>query len=965
MNQTPRSQWLRRAAHDPYVEKGTNLIVVLCLVLSLWLPPASLGTRILHLDYPAIAKTGGMVSTPDGAQLLVPEGALSGQLRVKMTSTARLDFLSGAGDKAEDAAAEAMEAQPVTLQGDVYRFRTYGAAPKEAILTVPMPAGLAARAADLYAWNGQQWAWVPSHVIPEENAVEATLPSIPTLVAVVQAKRQNPSITTVLASAGGVPERAKATLTEVDVDSYALSADGTLRDTGATGSANAPQGYLIIPVVGNRQDSTPQAELLSSVLLTPEARSKNVAALANLAVEKMYAGVQLDYAGLDSKLRDEFVAFVQEAADALHKQGKLLSVRVSEPRQIAEDRWDTGAYDWRALGAAADALVIPALASPASYAPGGSMEALLRWATGEVNRSKLLLVFSAYSLKIVDKVSTRIPYLQALTEVCQVAVEGQKQMVSPGEDVTLLLPKLTESGGLQYDKESATYWMAYKDEQGQDCQIWLENASSIAHKLQLVTDYNLRGMTLEGWSDGQSDARVWDVLKRFKELLTPAVDSNFTVVWTVQGPGDQESNAATSPLTSPRYVWHAPNNPGDYQIAAAISDDGGQTTSVRSNSISVQIPTPTPTPTPAPTPTPKPTPKPAAPVAPSASRGPGFGYGIQGDAITDGDHGRLFGAVQQLGFKWYKQQVEWFRYNPAPGVYDFGALDRIADSARAAGVNVLFSVVKAPQWARPPGDTDQGPPADPATYAEFMRALATHFKGRVQGYEIWNEQNLYYEWGGLGGKLNAGKYVQLLKAAYQAVKAADPSATVISGGLTPTGYNDGNIAIDDRLYLEQMYQAGVKSYCDAIGAHPSGYNNPPDATWQTYADPSASFNARGHPSWFFRGTLEGYRNIMVKYGDSSKRIWVTEFGWASVDGLGVAPARGYEYAADNTEAEQAQFIVRAYEIAKGWGWVGPMFLWNLNFAPLCGAADEKAAFGIVRSNWSPRPAFAALANMPK
>jgi hypothetical protein len=94
-------------------------------------------------------------------------------------------------------------------------------------------------------------------------------------------------------------------------------------------------------------------------------------------------------------------------------------------------------------------------------------------------------------------------------------------------------------------------------------------------------------------------------------------------------------------------------------------------------------------------------------------------------------------------------------------------------------------------------------------------------------------------------------------------------------------------------------------------------------------------------------------------------IWVTEFGWASVEGLGVPPARGYEYAADNTEAEQAQFITRAYEIARNWGFVGVMFLWNLNFGPVSGARDEKAAFGIVRPDWGPRAAFAALRDMPK
>jgi len=113
--------------------------------------------------------------------------------------------------------------------------------------------------------------------------------------------------------------------------------------------------------------------------------------------------------------------------------------------------------------------------------------------------------------------------------------------------------------------------------------------------------------------------------------------------------------------------------------------------------------------------------------------------------------------------------------------------------------------------------------------------------------------------------------------------------------------------------------------------------------------------------------MSGYRNIMNANGDAGKPIWVTEFGWASVEGLGVPPATGYEYAADNTEAEQAQYLVEAYQRARAghFGKVGPMFLWNLNFAPVAGNAWEGSAFSIVRQDWSLRPAFAGLRDMPK
>ncbi|RME47559.1 MAG: hypothetical protein D6791_05565, partial [Chloroflexi bacterium] len=300
---------------------------------------------------------------------------------------------------------------------------------------------------------------------------------------------------------------------------------------------------------------------------------------------------------------------------------------------------------------------------------------------------------------------------------------------------------------------------------------------------------------------------------------------------------------------------------------------------------------------------------------------------------------------------------------PAKGQYNWGPLDAIVNTANARGVNVLFSVVKAPKWARP-GNTDwsvEGPPANPQDFADFMAAMAARYKGRVRAYEIWNEQNLGREWG--NEPIDAGRYVQLLAAAYKAIKAQDPSAYVISGAPTPTGVNNA-FAMDDALYLEKMYQAGLARYCDGIGVHPSGYNNPPDATASSWNDPTAPA-FKGHRSFFFRDTLWTYYAIMRKYGDGGKRLWPTEFGWASTEGLGAGPAEGYGYANDNSEAEQAQFLVQAMQLARSWGFVGPMFVWNLNFGPVSGPHDEKAAFGILRPDWSPRPAYAALRDMPK
>jgi hypothetical protein len=373
--------------------------------------------------------------------------------------------------------------------------------------------------------------------------------------------------------------------------------------------------------------------------------------------------------------------------------------------------------------------------------------------------------------------------------------------------------------------------------------------------------------------------------------------------------------------------------------------------------VDTATPTPTDTPLP-PTPTPTLTPKPQFVNA--------FGYGIQAHALGNVNHQEIMATVKDLGFGWLKQQIEWKIVETAKGQYNWAEIDRLVEVAQQNGIYLLLSIVKAPDWARGPSpDTSvDGPPSNPQDLADFVRAMAARYKGRVQAYEIWNEQNLHYEWG--NEQIDAARYVQLLATAYQAIRAADSRALVISGALTPAGSVPGDgrwLAIEDATYLRQMYDAGLKNYCDGVGAHPSGYNIPPNVNWQTYQDPNAQFRGlwdTPHYSWSFSGVMETYRQIMVEYGDAGKLIWVTEFGWA----VDANPPGGREYAADNTREEQRDWTVTAYQMGKSWGWVGPMFLWNLNFRQIV-PWSEQGMWSIIAGDGSLQPVYRALRDMPK
>ncbi|NTU65221.1 MAG: hypothetical protein HGB05_17925 [Chloroflexi bacterium] len=57
-----------------------------------------------------------------------------------------------------------------------------------------------------------------------------------------------------------------------------------------------------------------------------------------------------------------------------------------------------------------------------------------------------------------------------------------------------------------------------------------------------------------------------------------------------------------------------------------------------------------------------------------------------------------------------------------------------------------------------------------------------------------------------------------------------------------------------------------------------------------------------------------------------KPLWVTEFGWPSIEKFGEMDTAGWDYARDVTEADQAAYLRRALELRRERAWLGPMMI---------------------------------------
>jgi hypothetical protein len=359
-----------------------------------------------------------------------------------------------------------------------------------------------------------------------------------------------------------------------------------------------------------------------------------------------------------------------------------------------------------------------------------------------------------------------------------------------------------------------------------------------------------------------------------------------------------------------------------------------------------------------------PLPPPSTPTSlvptPTAAN-PNFGYGFNVQMWNFGADGKtqVAGQVKEAGFGWIKHQVEWDAVETAPGQYNWTELDGIVGAGLGAGLKVMLSVVHAPSFYRSP--TSGLTPGDPSTFKTFMQALAGRYAGKVEAYEIWNETNLAREMG--DGNVAPSAYLPLLEAGYQGVKAGDSTAQVLLGAPSPTGADIPGQSIDDLSYLQQLYALNngeVKKYYDALSAHPSGFSNPPDCTPST-PQCSLSGGYNNDPSFFAFYRVSQYRDLMVQQGEGSKKIWFTEFGYCS----NPTPPQGFEYCSSIDATQQGQFLVQAYQMARGLDYVAGMMQWNLNFQLAVPQSDDKWGFGLVRSDWSGRPAYSALAQMAK
>ncbi len=324
--------------------------------------------------------------------------------------------------------------------------------------------------------------------------------------------------------------------------------------------------------------------------------------------------------------------------------------------------------------------------------------------------------------------------------------------------------------------------------------------------------------------------------------------------------------------------------------------------------------------------------------------------------------------IAAAGIKWIRQEFTWEdieihgkgdfedrRHEPPKSAWD--KYDHIVDLAEKYDINIMARLSNPPAWTRALTNTvgTFAPPDNLADYGDFVETVARRYRGRIPAYQIWNEPNIYPEWGEY--PISAEAYTALLKEGYTRVKAVDPDAIVVMGALAATieldrsrrydanGWPISPGGLSDVLFLQQMYDAGAAPYFDVLAMQGYGlWSGPTDRRMQPRV---LNFS---RPLYI--------RDVMVRNGDAHKAIWLSELGWNAVPpDSGIPPVYGQV-----TPEQQARYAALAYQRMQGeWPWLGVGFYWFFK------QADDRERdvnpqyyFRMVEPDFRPMPVYETL-----
>ncbi|WP_431026975.1 LysM peptidoglycan-binding domain-containing protein [Lysinibacillus sp. LZ02] len=287
--------------------------------------------------------------------------------------------------------------------------------------------------------------------------------------------------------------------TYVSPFAYMVKEDGTLEPFDDDLMLAAAKAHGVIPMMSITNFTSTEAgsNLAHIVLASPDLREKLMTNILQVMDAKGYKGINVDFENVLPEDREHYNAFLQLAVDRLHPKDYFVSTAVAPKTSSTQQGLLYEAHDYEAHGKIVDFVVLMTYewgwrgGPPTAISPINQMRSVVEYALSVIPADKLFLGFQIYAR------DWKVPHTkgqEAETISAQEAIRRANQY-----GVTI-----------QYDTTAQSPFFRYVDEQGQQHEVWFEDARSAQAKFDLVKEYNLQGISY--WVLGYPFPQNWVLL---------------------------------------------------------------------------------------------------------------------------------------------------------------------------------------------------------------------------------------------------------------------------------------------------------------------------------------------------------------------------------------------------------------------------------------------------------------------
>lgn len=255
-------------------------------------------------------------------------------------------------------------------------------------------------------------------------------------------------------------------------------------------------GVKALALVDNMVSGGFDAGLAHKVFSNPATRATFVKNLVNLTTKQGWDGIAIDIEKTPPADRNNLSAFVAELHKALKAKGKELNISI--PAKFIDypaDLW-SGAYDYAAIGKSADQVVLMTYdehgtgTTQGPIASQGWVNRVINFAVGKIPPDKIIMGLPVYAYDWGSNKPTLPDYLSYAQAVARAKQHGVQIMSDPSAKVPQFM---YTANGVRHE-------------------VYFENLSSLAPKMEYAKQHNLRGVGI--WRLGMEDPSIWDGLAK-------------------------------------------------------------------------------------------------------------------------------------------------------------------------------------------------------------------------------------------------------------------------------------------------------------------------------------------------------------------------------------------------------------------------------------------------------------------